>query len=242
MARASSSGRDDFSKATRDALALRAAYHCSRPECRRPTVSVLQNATSDPTHTGKAAHITAAAKGGPRFDPTLAPPDRKSQLNGIYLCSTCADLVDKGNGGGFASSQLRGWKDEHDVWVRERHNERDGCGLTIVDGVHHGEGVFDVSGATITGPAILKPGTKTSARGFSNVAGLRVGPPSPPAAHQAASTWPQTLGVLPSLQASASFGAEAAVGVYCAKCNSLFGLVTSGRCPTCGGPFSTPPR
>ncbi len=32
-----------------------------------------------------------------------------------------------------------------------------------------------------------------------------------------------------------------AANVYCKKCNAAFGLVTTDRCPTCGGPFSAMP-
>jgi DNA-directed RNA polymerase subunit RPC12/RpoP len=28
---------------------------------------------------------------------------------------------------------------------------------------------------------------------------------------------------------------------YCPRCRSMFGLINSDRCPTCGGPFSAAP-
>ncbi len=31
------------------------------------------------------------------------------------------------------------------------------------------------------------------------------------------------------------------VKVYCPRCKALFGMVTSDRCPTCGGEFQTAP-
>jgi len=43
---------------------------------------------------GVAAHITAAAANGPRFTQTLSPEERASADNGIWLCQTCAKLVD----------------------------------------------------------------------------------------------------------------------------------------------------
>ena len=43
---------------------------------------------------GVAAHITSAAEGGPRFDPTLNSEQRSEAANGIWLCQTCAKLVD----------------------------------------------------------------------------------------------------------------------------------------------------
>ncbi len=41
-----------------------------------------------------AAHITAASPGGPRYDSSLTSEDRKSIGNGIWLCQSCAKLVD----------------------------------------------------------------------------------------------------------------------------------------------------
>jgi hypothetical protein len=43
---------------------------------------------------GVAAHITAASPGGPRYDPTMNDKDRGSVSNGIWLCETCAKLID----------------------------------------------------------------------------------------------------------------------------------------------------
>jgi hypothetical protein len=49
---------------------------------------------SKTTIIGVAAHITAAAVGGPRHDATLPREHRRSALNGIWLCQNCAKLVD----------------------------------------------------------------------------------------------------------------------------------------------------
>jgi len=35
-----------------------------------------------------------------------------------------------------------------------------------------------------------------------------------------------------------SNGRTSAANVYCAKCNTSYGLVNSDKCPQCGGPFS----
>src|SRR5215510_4956839 len=43
---------------------------------------------------GVAAHISGAAPGGPRYDTALAPQARADIANGVWLCQTCAKLVD----------------------------------------------------------------------------------------------------------------------------------------------------
>lgn len=100
--------RDDFSAKTKEILAKRVAYRCSNPDCRKPTVGP----NSEPGKTvliGVAAHITAAAPGGPRFDFDLAPEERKGIENGIWLCENCAALIDKDEIR-FPTHLIEGWK------------------------------------------------------------------------------------------------------------------------------------
>ena len=66
---------------------------CSNPNCRRAT-SGPQDDPNKALNIGVAAHITAAAKGGPRYDARLSAEERASQANGIWLCQTCAKLID----------------------------------------------------------------------------------------------------------------------------------------------------
>ena len=85
--------RDDFPLGTKELLAKRVAYRCSNPRCRQ----VTSGPQEDPTkvvNIGVAAHITAASADGPRFDPSLTPDKRRSAENGIWLCQSCAKLVD----------------------------------------------------------------------------------------------------------------------------------------------------
>lgn len=73
--------RDDFTANTRIRIAKRAGWLCSFPMCRRPTVG----ATSDgegKIDVGIAAHICAAAPGGPRYDEKMSPEERSSAKNG----------------------------------------------------------------------------------------------------------------------------------------------------------------
>jgi hypothetical protein len=58
--------RDDFSKATVERLAKRSGYLCSNPHCRVPTVGAAQG-HDGVVNIGIAAHITAAAAGGPHL-------------------------------------------------------------------------------------------------------------------------------------------------------------------------------
>lgn len=62
--------RDDFSKETIRVLQERAGNHCSNPKCRCLTSG--PNETLDKSsRVGVAAHITAAAPGGPRYSVSL---------------------------------------------------------------------------------------------------------------------------------------------------------------------------
>lgn len=85
--------RDDFSIATKELLAKRVALRCSNPGCRHVTSGPQKNPVKV-INTGVAAHITAASADGPRYDPSLTPKERRSPENGIWLCQSCAKLVD----------------------------------------------------------------------------------------------------------------------------------------------------
>jgi len=73
---------------------------------------------------GKAAHITAASENGPRYDSSLSPEQRKSINNGIFLCSNCADMIDKNNGLDFSTDLLKTWKVDHENWVSLNLNKK----------------------------------------------------------------------------------------------------------------------
>ena len=103
-----STGRDEFSKPVIEALAKRAGYLCSNLDCRQLTVG--SNAIKGKaTIIGEAAHITAAAPGGARYDHTFTPEQRSDITNGIWLCSSCATLIDK-DPVNFPTSLLHEWK------------------------------------------------------------------------------------------------------------------------------------
>lgn len=100
--------RDDFSSATKELLAKRVGFRCSNPDCRQPTSGPQE----DPTkiiNVGVAAHIAAASPHGPRFDPSLTLEQRSSSHNGIWMCQTCAKLIDNDESR-FSVTTLREWK------------------------------------------------------------------------------------------------------------------------------------
>ncbi|MEG4301774.1 hypothetical protein [Microcoleus sp. D3_18a_C4] len=110
--------RDNFDSKTIDTLAKRASYICSRPECKALTICRSDTISDKSMYIGKAAHITAAAVGGPRYDESLSVEQRRAIENAIFLCSSCADMIDKNNGVDFPTEVLRNWKLQHEEWVR----------------------------------------------------------------------------------------------------------------------------
>jgi hypothetical protein len=100
--------RDDFSEGTRVTLGHRAGWRCSYPGCTR-TMTGPHTEPNTAIKMGEAAHITAAAKGGPRYDDTLTPEQRRSPENGIFMCPHDAALVDKDDSV-FTVDELRKWK------------------------------------------------------------------------------------------------------------------------------------
>ncbi|MDD2934782.1 MAG: hypothetical protein PHO76_12945 [Methylotenera sp.] len=102
--------RDNFSAATSLKLQKRVNSRCSNPNCRVPTNA--SQAGSDKAMTiGIAAHICAAAAGGPRYDSLMSATQRKAFDNGIWLCSNCATKIDRDTDR-FSVDLLRQWKRE----------------------------------------------------------------------------------------------------------------------------------
>ncbi len=89
-----SNNRDNFTPKTISVLRERVAHKCSDPDCRIVT-SGPSTDKDKVNRIGEAAHICAAAKGGPRYDKKMTSDQRKSIENGIWLCSNCADKIDK---------------------------------------------------------------------------------------------------------------------------------------------------
>jgi hypothetical protein len=78
-----------------------------------------QTNVSKSLNLGVAAHITSAAAGGPRYDPTLTSEQRAEITNGIWLCQNCAKLVDN-DPVRFSTELLQEWKSTAEQEALER--------------------------------------------------------------------------------------------------------------------------
>lgn len=107
--------RDEFPAATKRDLSLRSAHRCSI--CRTLTVRPHSDGAKA-VITGVAAHICAAAPGGPRFDANQTPEERSAPTNGIWVCHDCSDLIDKDSAAHPVES-LRTRKSAHEQWVAQ---------------------------------------------------------------------------------------------------------------------------
>ena len=100
--------RDEFSKPTIEKLRARVANRCSNPECRVPTTAAA-GSSDKVNNIGVAAHITAAAPGGPRYSDSMSQKQRKSIENAIWLCSSCSTAIDR-DVERYPVSVLQEWK------------------------------------------------------------------------------------------------------------------------------------
>ena len=80
--------RDDFSPSTVLQIAKRAGWLCSFPSCRKPTVGATEDGNGE-INIGTAAHICAAAPGGPRYDEKMSKDERSSPIT----ASGCAAIT-----------------------------------------------------------------------------------------------------------------------------------------------------
>lgn len=114
--------RDDFTDKTKLQLAKRAGWLCSDPSCRRPTIGSTSDGDGE-INLGTAAHICAAAPGGPRYDPSQTPAQRSSADNGIWMCKLHGTAVDAKDSK-FTVELLREWKAQaqKDSWCRVLYN------------------------------------------------------------------------------------------------------------------------
>lgn len=114
--------RDNFPSEVIGAIKLQSAFICSNPDCKKSTVAPSLTNDLKIQYIGKVAHICAAAANGPRFCTDMSADERMSIYNAIFLCSNCADMIDKNNGRDYDSQLLHSWKKEHHQWVLSNLN------------------------------------------------------------------------------------------------------------------------
>lgn len=110
--------RDEFSASVKETLAARVGFSCSNPQCSAPT-SGPHLGSAKAVNVGVAAHICAASPEGPRYDPVQSQEERRGIDNGIWLCQTCAKLIDS-DVAAFTPAVLQGWKRQAEAEARLR--------------------------------------------------------------------------------------------------------------------------
>jgi hypothetical protein len=166
--------RDDFTRKVKDIIAKRASFICSNPDCRSLALCPSEQDPEKFIYIGKVAHITAAAENGPRYDPPLTPGQRVSIANGIFLCSSCADMIDKNMGLDFSAELLGDWRRDHEKWVKKNLNKSPNSLISVIAGEHHARGKGRVTGIDAQEPVLLKPGTKSIAEGEGEITAARI--------------------------------------------------------------------
>ena len=166
--------RDGFAAATALTIGKRAGFECTFPGCGKRTVGPGQGSRGVAS-IGVAAHICAAAPGGPRYESSQTPEDRAGIENGIWMCQDHARLIDV-DVGRFPADLLRRWKADHEARMLAVLGRTAATAITEVAGDHVARGRRGVVGLDISGPAIIRPGTRVLAEGEENVTGTRIGP------------------------------------------------------------------
>jgi hypothetical protein len=101
--------RDEFTEDVKRNLAAHTGNSCSNPDCGALT-SGPQTKSAKALNVGVAAHITAAAEGGQRYNASLSSEERRHQDTGIWLCQTCAKLIDS-DASRYTEKLLRAWRE-----------------------------------------------------------------------------------------------------------------------------------
>lgn len=107
-----------FTSATVRTLSDRASTTCSNPSCRAITHGPSSDEL-DSINVGQAAHIRGANRGSARYDELMSEEERRSIVNGIWLCSKCSKMIDD-DPKNFTVELLYIWKDEHESEIREK--------------------------------------------------------------------------------------------------------------------------
>jgi hypothetical protein len=110
--------RDAFTEATKRVIASRVGYRCARPDCQAETAGPTRD-TSKSYNVGVAAHISAAAIGGPRYDASITPEQRRHPENGIWLCQTHAKEIDD-DVHAYPVDLIKAWKKDAEQRAKSR--------------------------------------------------------------------------------------------------------------------------
>lgn len=107
----SSTNRDDFTPNDKRIMAERVSWKCSFPGCGRNTVGPNSGDPTKKINNGIAAHIHAAAPGGPRYNPQMTSTERKHISNGIWMCRDHGSLIDA-DYTEYSAKTLHDWKSQ----------------------------------------------------------------------------------------------------------------------------------
>jgi len=110
------SNRDDFPEHVRRSLCERVNALCSKPDCRIVTRGPRAD-TDSSFSIGRACHVHAAAKGGPRWLESQTAEERRALANGVWLCANHGAEVDADDKA-FPADDLRRWRAETEAYVR----------------------------------------------------------------------------------------------------------------------------
>jgi hypothetical protein len=125
--------RNEFSKITILQIAKRAGWLCAFPSCRKHTVGATEDGKGE-INIGTAAHICAAAPGGPRYDENMSETDRSSAENGIWMCRDHGKVIDS-DVKHFTVSLLHQWKKESETesWRRVLQGKTADSSIVVSD-------------------------------------------------------------------------------------------------------------
>jgi tetratricopeptide (TPR) repeat protein len=153
--------RDDCPEPLKRALSARVGNLCSNPDCRALT-SGPHKEPAQAVNLGVAAHITAPAPGGPRYDAAITPDQRGSVESAIWLCQNCAKLIDN-DPARFSVELLQGWRASAEEEACERIGRSaadpppsapDASTLTVGQSIIGGVGIG--IGANVSGTVIIE--------------------------------------------------------------------------------------
>ena len=166
----------DFTDEIKITLAKRVNYICSNPDCRCLTIAPSMEDKNKVIFNGIASHIISAGLKGPRNNSDMTSEQKADISNGIFLCANCSVAIDKNNGLDFSVETLQEWKVQHELWIRENLNKSvENSAQYIVDGEHHAKGEGDVTGLHVIKPALIMPGTISTAEGTGTIIATKIG-------------------------------------------------------------------